>query len=520
MSVRLQRDGVGEPLAELELPAPQPAPEPRHGDERVSAAIRGLFRRDSVYLLLWALQLGAAALFTPVTTRLLGPSRFGLVASSIAVMQVLVAVASLSLQFAVQRRYALSGEREARRLITLAITSSLLVFVLANATGPAWAPALGLGHYPLAVRFAVAWASLTAVSIAALGLLRSRDQLVPFATVSLCQSVLAQALSLILVLAVRRSAAEYVLGQLLAQGMAVAVALAFTRPLRLGRRHLHMVTDALRYSAPLVPGVLAAFVLEASDRLVVQHDLGATAVGRYAVAYNIGSIPILLLGVLNTMWMPRVFALDDARVRDAVLTRSRDALYALLIPVIAGLGIGGPVLLHIWAPASYRPDGLLWVLALVTASSIPVAGATAHTRVLLSEGRTGASAVATIVAAATNLVLNIALVPRLGIEGSALATLLGYGALQVTVAIAARRALRLPPTGRALRAGVFAATFVAFAAAAVPVTPPLLGIRLVLGLSCIAVLAAMVSILSGRSGAHQPEWLARWMRSAVLGVSA
>ena len=62
------------------------------------------------YLILWAAQLGAAALFTPVTTRLLGPYRFGLVASSIAVMQVLVALAGFGLQSAVQRRYARSGE--------------------------------------------------------------------------------------------------------------------------------------------------------------------------------------------------------------------------------------------------------------------------------------------------------------------------------------------------------------------------------------------------------------------------
>ena len=98
--------------------------------------VRGLFGRDSIYLVLWAAQLGAAALFTPVTTRLLGPARFGLVASSIAVMQVLVALAGFGLQSAVQRQYARSGERDARRLITLAIAISALVFLLADATGP------------------------------------------------------------------------------------------------------------------------------------------------------------------------------------------------------------------------------------------------------------------------------------------------------------------------------------------------------------------------------------------------
>jgi len=488
-------------------------------DDAASAAVRGLFRRDSAYLILWAAQLGAAALFTPVTTRLLGPARFGLVASSIAVMQVLVGLAGFGLQSAVQRRYARSGERDARRLITLAIAGSAVVFLLADVTGPGWAPALGLGHYPPAVRFAVTWASLTAISNAALGLLRSRDQLLPFATVSLSQSIVAEALSLLLVVAVSRSASAYILGQLIAQALAVVVALALTRPLPLGRRHLRMATDALRYSIPIVPGALAAFVLEASDRLVLQHYLGAPAVARYAVAYNIGAIPILLLGVLDTVWMPRVFAVTDARVRDSVLTHSRDALYALLIPVIAGLAIAGPVLLHLWAPASYRPDGLLFVLALVAASSIPVAAAISHTRLLLAEGRTAAIAAATLVAAGTNLVLNIALVPRFGIEGSAFATLLGYGALQLTLAVAARRVRRLQPTGLALRVEVLAAVLLAFAAAAAPVTLPLIGVRLVVGLLCLARLAAMIASLSGALDAHQPHWLSRWMGSTVLRMS-
>lgn len=489
----------------------------REGDEAASTAMRGLFGRDSLYLVLWAVQLGAAALFTPVTTRLLGPSRFGLVASSIAIMQILVAIGSLSLQTAVQRRYASSGERDARRLITVAIASALLVFGLADATGPTWAPALGLGHYPLAVRFAVTWASLTAISNAALGLLRSRDQLASFATVSLMQSIVAEALSLLLVLTVRRSASEYVLGQLVAQAVAVAVALFLTRPLPVRRRDLRMVSDALRYAVPLVPGVLAAFVLQAADRLVIQHDLGAAQVARYAVAYNIGSIPILLLGVLNTVWMPRVFALGDSRVRDSVLLRSRNALYVLLIPVVAGLGIGAPVLLHLWAPPRYHPDGLLLVTGLVAVSAVPVSGAMSHTRVLLATGRTAPAAAATGIAAGINLVLNIALVPSLHIEGSALATLVSYAAMDGLLALAARRERRLRMPGRALQIEVLAAVAVALAAAALPVTLPALGVRLALGLVCAAAFASMLSIVAGRLGAYQPRALAGWIRTTVEG---
>jgi O-antigen/teichoic acid export membrane protein len=488
------------------------------GDERAAVAVRGLFGRDSIYLMFWVVQLGAAALFTPVTTRLLAPSHFGLVAASIAVMQVLVAIGSMSLQTAVQRRYAApGGERDARRLLTLAIGISLLVFVLADLTGPVWSQALGLGPYPLAVRYAVAWAALTAASNAALGLLRSRDQLGPFAAVSLLQSVVAEGLSLLLIVTLERTAAVWILGELLAQAAAVTVALAYARPLLLRWRDRKIAVSALAYSVPLVPAALAVFVLETSDRLVVHHELGPEAVARYAVAYNIGSIPMILLGALTTVWMPRVFALADPRVRDSVLAQSRDALYALLIPVLAGLGIGAPVLLHIWAPPSYRPEDLLVVVALVSATSLTLAGAMAHTRVLLAEGRTLPVASATLLAAAVNLALNFLLVPVLGLEGSALATLLSYGAMQALLAKATRRGIsRLQSPDRALVVRVMAAAAIAFTAALLPVSVPFLGLRLALASACLALFVGMMLVLAGSSAWPRMRRIAAWMMSRAL----
>jgi O-antigen/teichoic acid export membrane protein len=124
--------------------------------------IRHLFGRDSAYIALWGLQLFLAAAFTPITTRLLGPKHYGGVAVSIAIMQVLTCIASLSLQTAVQRQFAASGERDARRLITLAAIAAAVVFVAADATGPVWAAALGIGHYSGAARYAVMWAACSA----------------------------------------------------------------------------------------------------------------------------------------------------------------------------------------------------------------------------------------------------------------------------------------------------------------------------------------------------------------------
>jgi len=506
---------------QLSTPPAHASREPVAGaDAPVVATVRGMFGRDSIYLLLWVVQLGMAALFTPVSTRLLGPVRFGLVAASIAIMQVLVAVGGLGMQNAVQRRYAApGGDRAARRLVTVAIVISLVIFAVADLTGPVWSSALGLGPYPLVVRYAVAWAALTAISNAALGLLRSRDQLAPFATVSLMQSVVAEGLSLAFVLLIQRRAHTYVLGQLVAQAGAVAVALAVARPLLVHRRDLRMVADALRFAVPLVPALLAAFVLEASDRLVLQHDLGSASVARYAVAYNIGAIPILALGALTTVWMPRVFALADARVRNSVLAQSRDAVYALLVPVVMGLGIGAPVLLHIWAPPIYAPNSLRGIVAIIAVASFAVAGGMSHTRTLLAAGRTVPVAVAGTLAAALNLLLNLALVPVLRLAGSALATLISYMVLHAMLAAAAGTVTRLRMPRAALLVAVAVAVAAAFGAVRLPVTSSFLVGRGVAGLVCAMVFGAMVLALAGDTALRPARRIGRPLISRlVLGM--
>jgi O-antigen/teichoic acid export membrane protein len=208
-------------------------------------------------------------------------------------------------------------------------------------------------------------------------------------------------------------------------------------------------------------------------------------------------------------------------VRDSVLAQSRDALYALLVPVLAGLGIGAPVLLHIWAPASYRPDDLLVVVALVSSTSVALAGSMAHTRVLLAEGRTLPVASATLLAAALNLALNLVLVPVLGLEGSALATLLSYAAMQALLAKATRRGVsRLRSPDRALVVRVMAAVAIAFTAALLPESLPFLGLRFAIASACLALFVGMMFVLAGSRAWPRMRRIAAWMMSRALPAPA
>lgn len=488
-------------------------------DEHALAAaqqMRGLFGRDSIYLVVWVLQVGFAALSIPINTRLLGSGGFGTVTTSLAVMQILVALGVFSLPTAVQRSYEQADDDgDARRIVTLSIFTAAITLGVALATGSLWAGVLHAGGFGGALEYAVIWASLTAVTYAALALLRSRDQLRGYGIVSLLQSAVAEVFSVLLVVLVHRTAAEFILGELLAQAVALAVALYMTRPLPIRRRHLRMVRDVLRYSGALLPAGIAAFLIVTSDKLIIRAELPVGQIARYGAIYNIAAIPVLILGILDTVWLPRFFAMTDERARAALLADSRDATSALLIPTILALSIGVPLVLLFWVPASFHPRGLWLETVTIAASGFPVASTIASRRVLLITGNTLPAGLSAIAGALVNIALNLALVPVIGIEGSALATLAAYTAMMIAVHVASRRTLvlRRPPVR--LTAGCVAAVAVGALSTAAPITVAFAAARVVATLVCMfAFVVLLMRIVAPER--EPPRWLrpADWVRRA------
>jgi O-antigen/teichoic acid export membrane protein len=485
-------------------------PEPEHGTE--SAAVSGLFGRDMIYLAFWAMQIVLAAALTPATTRLMPRSAFGQASAGIAVMQLLNCLFGFGLYTAVQRAYAgEDGEANARRLVSLSIGLSLVTGAVVYASGHWWCPLLGLGPFPVAIRYAVLWAMMSAISAPTLGLLRSRDHLRGFVLASSAQSILAQALALGLVVIVQATAASYLFGQFLGEVVTAVIGLWLARPLLPGRRHRPMLSDSLRFSSALVPAAVAGFLFDASDRIVIHGDIGASALGRYAVARNIGGFAIVLLQLVSFTWMPRLFAMKSAPARRRVLATSRDGLYMLAMSFAVALAAASPVLLLLWAPASYDPRTLLLITALVAASALPYADAVIYQQVLVVDGRTRVVAVGSIVLAVVNLGLNLALVPVLGIDGSAAITCFCYtlGAIRWRwLAGTSGPATNLRPLALAATGFV-----ICIASAAVPP----FGIALVFRL--VVAAAATIAFFVQLTRLIRPEGDDHWLRRRLVRLS-
>ncbi len=434
--------------------------------------------------------MAVAACVTPIVTRLIGPGPFGRVAAGMAVMQVLYCFESLGLAVAVQRVHAEGpdGERHSRSLLSVALLSTAVMTIVLVGTSNAWGGALGFSGTITTLRIALAWGGTASATAVFKARLRSEDRVLSFSLVSVVEGLVAQLMALGAVLIWQRTATVYLGAIVAGQALALVCGVVASPPRIAGvlahRRNLAILAFAL----PLIPEQLASFVLNTSDRLIVQSRLGPVALGRYSLAYNLAGTGAVLLVMFNVVWLPDIFSAAPGRRRAEVLARTRDRLLRMALPTMLGIALGAPAVLTVWAPSSFRPDGLVTTTTLVALTTLPALIYTSEYRVLVAAGRTKTVALATCGCAVLNVSLNLILVPVLGLNGSALATVVSYGALAVVAHLLARSATTLRPVSRGLRGWALAASGLTAASALAPAGGTWFAVRLLLGACCLGPL--------------------------------
>ncbi|MGC9219953.1 MAG: lipopolysaccharide biosynthesis protein [Solirubrobacteraceae bacterium] len=456
----------------------------------VRAAVSKLFGRDMAYVAAWAAQVVLTALMTPALTRLMPTSQYGTAMAATAVMQIQYVILGFGLSTGTQRAFAQESEDLARRVVAVAALLAVAGGAAFYWTGHWWAPLIGAARFSLPFRYATIWAVLSALTTTPLGLVRARDQLRWFIAVSLAQTVFAQLLAVMFVVIDHGSSSGYMLGEVAGQVTAATVVLSVARPKWIGRAFGTALTTTVRFSLALVPAAIAGFVIGDSDRIIVKSELGATALGRYAVAANVGGFVALGLGALAGIWISRLFAIEDKRVLYDVVGRGRDGLGQLAAGAALALAAAAPILLELWCPPRYRPDSLLLVATLVAVQAVPTAIGEVYTQTMLVHGRAKTVAAFSVATATLNILLNLLLIPAFGINGSAAASLIDltcWALLYHAVLGRDRPPLRL-------RSVLLVAAAVALSIASANIAPSgwMLAARLVVAVTALAFCAVLL----------------------------
>jgi O-antigen/teichoic acid export membrane protein len=400
-----------------------------------------------------AYALGSAAnsaallLLLPFLVSMLSPAEYGLWALYEIAILVLTTIAMLGLDIGMMREYWYSDDQNRRRrmlgsALTLQVSWALVMVVLIWLTASWVRPHVcSVGDCGLITPTWLVLALLIVPCEAAFNLLQSllriHEQATAFAAMAFFR------LTLFLGAAVLALLLGYGLsGALFGRLFAALISL-----LLLGwflRRHLSFAFERqilgrlLRYGLPLLPTAMAAYVLLAADRYILQAFASLEAVAIYTFAYKLASgLEVLIIRPYGLDWGPRRFAIAASPQSGP---RFAEALVLYLFLTCTGalaLGAAAPFAFTLLAPPAYQ-SGLSIIPLVLLALIVYGASYPLNIGIMLND-RTYLLPWVSWLAAVICLMLNFWWIPRYGMMGAAWATLVAYTVYTAAIGIVSAR---------------------------------------------------------------------------------
>lgn len=419
--------------------------------------LRQLLVHASQYLVGRASLMLLGFLSFPVLTRILSVGQYGELSLVLKLCMFWTVLSKCGMQNAALRLFPEYSRTSAEEKCAC---SSTLVLSVAGIAGVLMLAGLALVHWPRvgATPAVVAFAPLLlllafvrSIQPTLSGLLRSERRTWLFNACELSGKAMGIIFAVSALLFLARDLRFYLSGLVCAEALVVAaVAFWFFRSglLRFGAFRPSLGLAAIRFAAPLIAYELTSVILDSGDRILIGRYLGLTQLGLYSAAYSVATYAEeALMTPVNMALMPeymRIWVENGPAATSRFLSQALD-LFLMGCGVVALLVyVNAPDLLAILASRKFAAAGAL--LPILVVGLLVYAVHIFFNAPLIIHRRSLVLTAVTTACCIFNVILNIVLLPRMGIAGAAWATLASYLAMVAALAIISRRYLpmRIP----------------------------------------------------------------------------
>jgi O-antigen/teichoic acid export membrane protein len=441
--------------------------------------LKRLVRHSAIYGIGGIVSRVLAVIMLPLVTNYLTTADYGAVELITAATAVLAIVLQMGIGAAFFRFYFDSPDPERRLVVvrtsfwfTMAMATAGLVlgFVFADELGQ-W---LGVSNGASLVRAGAVglWAQTNYQQLTAL--FRVEERSVAYAIASVANVFITITAMILLLTVAHEGALGLIVGNFIGTLVVYLVLLAYRRE-QLGLQFdRHLLRQMQKFGMPLVPSALALWAINFLDRVFVKHYNGTAEVGVYSAAIKVASVITFLILAFRTAWPAFAYSIEDDR--EARRTYSYVLTYLLAFSSWISLALGALapwLVMLLTSPAYQRAEEAVGILAFAFTA---FAG---YTVLAIGSGRarrTQLNWVVTGTGAAVNIGLNFILIPRYGMVGAAIATLIAYIVLFAGMTLYAQSVYPVPYQWWRIATAVGAAVALTIAARApdLPFAPSLL----------------------------------------------
>lgn len=181
--------------------------------------------------------------------------------------------------------------------------------------------------------------------------------------------------------------------------------------------------SSLLLSLPLIPHYLSLVLLNQSDKLMINYFIGSEKAAIYSVAHSAGLLMTIVNNSINASFVP--WAYGKLKNEDGKgIKNISNYLYAIIVCVNTLLIWFAPEAIHLLAAPQYAEA--VWCLVPIASSVFFFFVYTLFVDVEIYYGGTKYVALASIIAASLNLVLNYIFIPAYGFIAAGYTTLVSY----------------------------------------------------------------------------------------------
>ncbi|MGM0843668.1 MAG: oligosaccharide flippase family protein [Bacillota bacterium] len=393
-----------------------------------------MFKNTIIYTIGTMLPKLIVFVMLPIYMNYLTPEEYGLIQTINALVSVLSIFYLTSLRTSITRSYIDYDSNNEKQgfvfsvfifLVLFSIVLSAVLLNLENIITPYIFNNIPSDPY---FRYMVILSFLTIFPIIPLTMLRIREQALKFVLFNGLETLLIVILTVYLLvikdMGAIGSLKAIIFARLFMGIIYFVYVLNFTK-LKFKETRIVYVTSSLALAIPLVPHFLAGWINSVGDRVLIEQYLNLFELGIYSLGaqFNVGLM--MLVTSFNMAYAPRFYKMmKNGEVSQKVYSKIFNvAVLIVLMMSFVGLIII-PVFIKYFGSSTYQSSYLfIWLLF---GGTIWHLGYIMSVSSLVYFKKMKRVALVTLITAGINIVLNLILIPVLGIFGAAVATYLSY----------------------------------------------------------------------------------------------
>lgn len=391
-----------------------------------------------------------AFIFLPIYLEYLAPEEYGIVSSLLIVNTVLLTIYSLSLPRALYRIYYDYKDNADRKVLigTIIISVAVIAAALLGLTalfGDVFRRIYeSIPFYPFFFYSTLTCFFLVLQEIPAI-VLRIGERATAFVSVNVSMFFVKSAIILLFVVWLKKGAVGYLQADLIGTALFCPVYYFMIRKDISWKWRWDVCKNALVFSLPILPGMLASWVLNLSDRIFIEHYFSTREVGVYSLGYQIAGLILIFSLAFKSAYDPYFYKLANSE--DQVTARKKlyktNHVFLLVI------------LLSCFAIAFFAKEGIVLFFderykeAYRIIPIISVAYLLSQVNGLLNvmiyqQKKTKVVMYITLISSVMSIALNFVLIPRIGIYGAAWSTVGSFFLVFLASYAYARRTYFIP----------------------------------------------------------------------------